>query len=147
MFTLARRVCCAFTLLAASLVPQSTREDGIRAMVRGDYLAAARIFRPLADEATPPDPVAQFFLAMLYETGRGVKADNGRACSLFLSAARHPHPFTEQAAAIASSLQDQLGGANSLLCVAEEHWQGGPPQSFVLAPVAHRTPAVVTAAR
>ena len=127
------RVICVVTLIATPAAAQSTTEDGIRAMLRGEYRAAARILRPLADEATPPDPVAQFFLAILYQTGQGVTGDMLRACSLFLSAARQPHPFAEQSAAIAAVLRDQLGGANSP-CYAEERWQGRPPQSFVLGP-------------
>ena len=55
------RLVCAFTLLPTSAAAQSTTEDGIRAMLRGEYQAAARILRPLADHAPQPDPVAQFF--------------------------------------------------------------------------------------
>jgi hypothetical protein len=44
------------------------------------------------------------------------------------------HAFSEQSAAIAASLWDQLGGGAHLLCVANESWQGGPPQSFSLGP-------------
>lgn len=133
MSRFAALLCCAFALLATTASAQSTTEDGIRAMVRGEYQAAGRILRPLANEATPPDPVAQFFLAILYQTGQGVTGDMVRACSMFLSAARQPHPFTEQSAAIAAVLRDQLGGPNSP-CIAEERWQGGPPQAFVLGP-------------
>ena len=123
---------CAL-LAATAASAQSTTEDGIRAVVRGEYQAAAQILRPLANEAIPPDPVAQFFMAILYQTGQGVTGDMLRACSLFLSAARQPHPFAEQSAAIAAVLRDQLGGTHAP-CYAEEHWQGGPPQSFVLGP-------------
>lgn len=129
MGTCARFV-CVFTLLATSAAAQSTTEDGIRAMLRGDYRAAARILRPLADDAARPDPVAQFFVAMLYDTGQGVERDEARACGLFLRAAGGAHPFSEQAAAIGAFKREQLGDAASLLCVAEESWQGGPPQSY-----------------
>ena len=70
---------CVWTLLATSVVAQSTTEDGIRAVLRGDDGAAARILRPLADATGRPDPVAQFFLAVLYETGQGVRPDLLRA--------------------------------------------------------------------
>jgi hypothetical protein len=123
---------CALVLLPAPAVAQSTAEDGIRAMLGGDYRAAARILRPLADDAA--DPVAQFFLAILYETGTGVSPDMGRACGLFLRSASRAHAFSEQSAAIAAVMQEQLGAGASLLCVADERWQGGPPQSFVLGP-------------
>ena len=131
MSTCARLV-CALTLLATPAAAQSTTEDGIRAMVRGDYQAAARILRPLADDAARPDPVAQFLLAILYDTGYG--GDNGRACGLFLRAATTANPFMEQSSTIGALLRDQLGGSASLMCVANEKWQGGPPQSFALGP-------------
>ena len=131
------RLVCAFTLLATSAAAQSTTEDGIRAMLGGEYQTAARILRPLADDAAQPDPVAQFFLAVLYDTGKGVRRDEARACGLFLRAARSAHPFSEQSAALAATRREQLGGLASLLCVADERWQGGPAQSFVLGP-SHR---------
>ncbi len=126
------RLMCVFTLLSMPAAAQSTTEDGIRAMLRGDYRAALQILRPLADDTTRPDPAAQFFLAVLYDTGHG--SDNGRACGLFLRAAARPNPFAAQAAARASLIREQLGSAASILCVADESWQGGPPQSFVLGP-------------
>lgn len=128
------RLLCVFTLLATSAAAQPTTEDGIRAMLRGDYRTAARILRPRADDAARPDPVAQFFLAFLYATGQGVTGDQGRACGLFLRAAGGAHPFSEQSSAIAAVMREQLGGGASLLCPANERWQGGPPQSFVLGP-------------
>lgn len=125
---------CVFTLLATRAAAQSTTEDGIRALLRGEYKTAARILRPLADDAAQPDPVAQFFLAFLYATGQGVGGDHARACGLFLRAGRRAHPFTEQSAAIATLMSEQFGGGASLFCVADESWQGGPPQSFALGP-------------
>ena len=121
-------------MLVAPAAAQSTTEDGIRAILRGDYQAAARILRPLADDAVRPDPVARFFLAFLYHTGRGVPFDHARACGLFLGAATRPNPFMEQSSAIVSVLQDQLGGVGSPFCAVDEGWYGGPPQSFVLGP-------------
>ena len=123
------------TLLTTPVAAQTTTEDGIRATLRGDYKAAARILRPLADDTTQPDPVAQFFLGILYQTGQGVTADLGRACGLFLRSSSRAHPFAEQSAAFATHLiQNELGDGARILCVADEHWQGGPPQSFVLGP-------------
>jgi len=128
-------VLCVLALFAtAAKAQQPTTEDGIRAVLRGDYQAAARVLRPLADDEAKPDPVAQFFLAILYETGQGVPADLGRACSLFLRAGMREQPFSGQSAAIAAYMRDQLGGGASLLCVADERWRGGPPQSFDLGP-------------
>jgi len=128
------RSVCVVMVLAAPAAAQTTTEDGIRAMLSGDHPAALRILRPLADDAAHPDPVAQFFLAVLYETGQGVRNDMQRACGLFLRSAAHAHPFAEQSAAIAANMQQQLGDGASMLCVANERWQGGPPLSFDLGP-------------
>ena len=65
-------VVCALVLLAMPAAAQTTTEDGIRAVLRGEYQAAARILRPLASDRTQPDPVAQFFLAVLHGTDKGV---------------------------------------------------------------------------
>jgi hypothetical protein len=118
--------------LAAPAVAQSTTEDGIRAVLSGDYPAAVRILRPLADDSSRPDPAAQFFLAILYETGHA--GDRLRACTLFLRAAQQPNPFARQSAAIAADIRNQLGPGASRLCIEHEGWQGGPPPLFVLGP-------------
>src|SRR5688572_16755976 len=47
---------CVLTLVAAPAAAQSTTEDGIRAFVGGDYQAAGRILKPLADDPARPDP-------------------------------------------------------------------------------------------
>ncbi len=127
-------VLCVLALFAPAAAGQSTTEDGIRAVLRGDYQAAARVLRPLADDEARPDPVAQFFLAILYETGQGVPADMGRACRLFQRSSTREHPFSEQSAAVAAIIRDQLGGAASPLCVTDNRWRGGPSQSFALGP-------------
>jgi hypothetical protein len=119
-------------VLATPVAAQSTTEDGIRATLGGDYKTAARILKPLADDAVKPDPVAQFFLAILYDTGKGVRANLGRACALFLRSATRAHPFSEQAAAIGASMREQFGSGAALECVVDERWQGGPPLTFVL---------------
>jgi hypothetical protein len=122
------------TLLACPAAAQSTTEDGIRAALQGNYQAAGRILRPLADDPARPDPVAQFFLAILYNSGLGVQGDMGRACALFLRSSAASHPFSEQAAGIAAHMRELLGDGASMMCVAEERWRGGPPQSFSLGP-------------
>jgi hypothetical protein len=127
-------VLSVLALFAPAAAGQSATEDGIHAMLRGEYRVAARVLRPLADDEARPDPVAQFFLAILYEIGQGVPPDSGRACSLFLRSGMREHPFSEQSAAIAARMADELGDGASLECVAEERWRGGPPQSFVLGP-------------
>lgn len=133
MHTCARLV-CVLTLIATPAAGQSTTEDGIRAMLHGDYATATRILRPLADDPgrPDPDPVAQFFLAILHDTGH--TGNNARACGLFLRVAAGANPFSDQAAALATAIRDEFGSWASLWCVAEESWRGGPPQSFVLGP-------------
>lgn len=126
------RLAFLLTLVATPAAAQSTTDDGIRAMLRGDYRAAVRILRPLADDTTRPDPVAQFFLGILHDTGHPM--DIGRACSLLLRAATPTDPFAHQSAAIADLIREEAGGAAPLLCVAEESWQGGAPRAFVLGP-------------
>ena len=126
------RLICAFVLLATPAAAQSTTEDGVRAMLRGDYPTALRILRPLADATTHPDPAAQFFLAVLTDTGH--TGDNQRACGLFLRAAGHPNPFAAQSAALAAVVRDQLGDGASFFCIEDEGWQGGPPLTFTVGP-------------
>jgi hypothetical protein len=128
------RVVCMLTLLAAPAAAQSPTEDGIRAVLRGDYEAAARILKPLADDHARPDPIAQFFLAILYHTGQGVVRDEFRACGLFLRSAAREHPFSQQSAALADFAQQLLGDGAPRFCVQDERWQGGPPVSFQLGP-------------
>jgi Uncharacterized enzyme of heme biosynthesis len=126
------RAICVFTLLATPAAAQSTTEDGMRAMVRGDYPTALRILRPIADDPAHPDPVAQFLLGILTDTGH--TGNNTRACGLFLRAASRPNPFAEQSAALAAAARDLLGDGASFFCIAEEGWQGGGPLTFTLGP-------------
>lgn len=123
----------AFALMANAAAGQSNTEAGIRAVLRGDRRTAVRILQPLADDAAHPDPVAQFFLALAYES-KGPGGDNERACGLFLRAARQEGPFAELSAALAFFIRQRELGDAPMMCVADEHWQGGPPQSFVLGP-------------
>jgi hypothetical protein len=120
---------CLSTVLATPISAQSTTEDGIRAVLRGEYQTAARILRPLAGDPARPDPVAQFFFAVLYASGQGVPEDALRACILFAGSATRKHPFSAQAAASATRLRAGFLGFPS--CVADS-WQNGPPQSFLL---------------
>jgi hypothetical protein len=124
---------CVLTLLAMPAAAQSSTEDGIRAVLRGDYHAAVRILRPLAEDAARPDPVAQFFLAVLYDSGH-VGGSNARACGLFRRAAVMTNPFSAQSSQLAAALRDELGGGASRFCDPDESWQGGPAQSFALGP-------------
>ena len=78
---------------------QTTTADGVAALARGDYQRAAEILKPIAEDSQTSDVAAQFFMAGLYETGRGVAADPVRACALYVRAAsQHEHPFGSEAA-------------------------------------------------
>jgi hypothetical protein len=81
---------------AADIAGQTTTADGVAALARGDYQRAAEILKPIAEETD--DPAAQFFMAGLYEAGRGVPADPLRACALYVRAAsKTDHPFGQEA--------------------------------------------------
>ena len=130
------RVCAAvvcFALAASAASGQSNTEAGIRAVLRGDRQTAVRILRPLAEDDAHPDPVAQFFLALAYDSN-GRAGDNERACGLFLRAASQGGPFAEVSAALALFIRQRELGDAPMMCVADERWQGGPPQVFVLGP-------------
>ena len=68
------------TVLALAVVaPDADAADfntGLQAFNRNDYKAAENIFTELAKKG---DGDAQFFLAMLYKDGRGVKRDRAKA--------------------------------------------------------------------
>jgi hypothetical protein len=132
---------CRCSLLAAALVlipsfagAQATREDGIRALVLGNYEAAVRILRPLAENTPQPDPVAQFFMAILYDTGRGVQRNSSRACGLFLDAVKPANPFMEQSSQLSNLAREQFGPMASQVCVSGATWREVPPATFTLGP-------------
>ena len=51
---------------------QTGTADGVAALARGDYQRAAEILKPIAEDWLSNDTAAQFFMAGLYQTGRGV---------------------------------------------------------------------------
>jgi hypothetical protein len=115
----------------------TTTADGVQAILRGDYQTAVRILRPLADEDGPqPDPLAQFFMATLYESGQGVGRNSMRACGLYLSAARPPNPLVNQSLELARAIQSGLGPFAGRLCASAsvDRWRVGPSASFTLGP-------------
>ena len=86
---------------------QSTTADGIRALARGDAAAAGRILQPMA-EGSEPDPLAQFFLATMYDTGSGVVRDHIRACGLYVKSATRTNPLSRQAILLSDGDPDEL---------------------------------------
>ncbi len=121
-------------LLPSLAHAQTTRDDAIGALARGDYEAAARILRPLADNAGQPDPAAQFLLAILYDTGRGVARDGSRACGLFLDAVKPANPFMQPASQLSNVAREELGPAASMMCVEGAVWADNPPVVLTLGP-------------
>jgi hypothetical protein len=132
-----RLVCLAlaFVMLVRSPASaQTTTADGLAAMLAGDYASAARIFRPLAEDAASPDPLATFFLAMLYHGGRGVHRDEFHACGLFLRAAVPENPFSAQSLTLARAIhQDHPLGIEECTMVRDFRWNRPSDATFMLA--------------
>lgn len=74
--------------LAAAPVLADTVEQGWQAYENGDFATALTVFAPLAEDG---DAAAQFYLARLYDTGRGVDVDPDRALAWYRRAAVQGH--------------------------------------------------------
>jgi hypothetical protein len=85
-----RRAFCGVIVIAtvtASTARAQTTADGVAAFLQGDYQRAAEILQPIAERfPLLDDGTAQFFMARMYETGRGVQVDRLRACVLYMRA-------------------------------------------------------------
>ena len=92
-------ICAAVIAIlpAAAAVAQNGRDDGIKAFMRGDYVEAARILGPLAEDAQSPDQTARLIIGMLNDSGYAGQGGTSRACVLYGAAAATPGPFTEPA--------------------------------------------------
>jgi len=95
----------ALVILYPSLVnaQPSATADGARALIRGGTHTAIRVLTPLA-EAASPDPLAQFFLGMAYQSLPGIE-NKAFACQLFKRASVAANPLAPQAEAMAASFQ------------------------------------------
>jgi hypothetical protein len=77
---------------------QTGTADGVAALARGDYQRAVEILKPIAEDWRTHDAAAQFFMAGLYEAGRGVPVDPLRACALYMRAVlKYDNPFGREA--------------------------------------------------
>lgn len=86
------------TIVAAAVSAQNGTADGVAALARGDYQRAVEILKPIAEDWRSEDTAAQFFMAGLYESGRGVPADPVRACALYARVgSKYDSPFGRQA--------------------------------------------------
>ncbi|MGD9953405.1 MAG: tetratricopeptide repeat protein [Burkholderiales bacterium] len=76
--------CLVLALAATAPAGAGDLEAGVAAARRGDYGAALREWRPLAEAGNPH---AQFNLGLLYENGLGVPADGAEAARWYRRAA------------------------------------------------------------
>lgn len=130
------RIALAFVFAPTIVAAQTTTSDGVQAFLRGDYEAASRILKPLAEGTSQPDPIAQFFLASLYDSGRGVARNRLRACSLYASAASPASPLTRQALDIVQTIGESWAAAPAAAAVCAPvnilPWVEASPASFTL---------------
>jgi len=73
---------------AHALADADTLERGIAAYEVGAYVAAYEELKPHAEDG---NPVAQYYLARMYDSGYGVDTDREKAFALFESAAKQGH--------------------------------------------------------
>ena len=129
-------IALAVLFTPTSVVAQTTTFDGVQALLRGDYEVAVRILKPLGEGTSQPDPVAQFFLALLYESGRGVGRDELRACSLYASAAAATSPLASLSHEIFQRIAGSYAGApaSASVCAPANTlpWGDASPVSFAL---------------
>lgn len=78
----------AFTALIASVPAWADFQAGLDAYQKGDYVAAAKEWQPLAEQG---DPAAQYNLGLLYLDGRGVPQSPAQAVSWFRRAAEQDY--------------------------------------------------------
>jgi hypothetical protein len=79
-------------LLASTLPAFADFQAGVDAYQKGDYVGAAKEWRPLADEG---DAVAQYNLALLYLDGHGVPQSDAEAVNWFRRAAEQDNTLAQ----------------------------------------------------
>ncbi|MET4492098.1 tetratricopeptide repeat protein [Bradyrhizobium sp. LA7.1] len=89
-----KRAITAIVLVSvfAAPVAAGTFEDAVDAHARGDYAKALRLIRPLANDG---DAAAQYNLALMYMTGRGVQQDYAVAAIWLRKAAEQGYAFAQ----------------------------------------------------
>lgn len=108
----------ALVMSGALVGTESRTAEGVDAFARGDYQQAAEILKPIAESWASRDHVAEFFMGMLYESGRGVAADQRRACALYIrSSLDGSGPFGPQAQALVFAQQRTLSREDFDECV------------------------------
>jgi len=91
------RIVLAFALIAASSLASADMGAAMKAYEAGDYEAAAREFRPLADA---DNAEAQYRLGLMYDGGMGVAADAKAALEWFQKAAAEGHAEAQRVVGI-----------------------------------------------
>ena len=119
-------VCGLLAVLACSVSAQGSRDEGIKALLRGDYAEAVRVLSPLAEDTRPGDHTAQFLMALLYDSGTGLSPNRIRACALAAAAAATGGPFAEQATQLAQALREESEGT-ARLCRGDDAWRTKAP--------------------
>ncbi len=115
------RVFCGVILIAmsAGTARAQTTADGVAAFRDGDYQRAAEILRPIAERfPVLDDGTAQFVMAQMYETGRGVLVDPVRACALYLRASLDAtSPSNEERIEIGQRFRASLSAQQNDECI------------------------------
>lgn len=76
------------TLLFGTAATAASLDDGVRAFRNGQFATAFHVLSPLARQG---ETEAQFFVAVMYDLGRGVTPDHERALRLYERAAEKGH--------------------------------------------------------
>ena len=110
-------LCIAFLVLAAPVAAQSVG-DGIDAWQKGDFAAAVKIWRPLAEAG---DPDAAFNVGQAYRLGRGVPISLAAAQTWLLRAATKDHLDAQSTLGLLLfDSGNRLGGLRWLKTAAEK---------------------------
>jgi len=75
---------CVLSLCPVALGAAGPYDDGVRAFVRGDYITALRLWRPLAEQG---NATAQYLIGHMYDWGLGVPQDYAVAVEWYRKAA------------------------------------------------------------
>lgn len=121
------------TACPAAATSQTSTDHGLQSLIRGDYEAAVRILRPLAEDVSAPDPLAQFFVAALYRYGVGVPVNLLRACGLSHAAAASL-PVLHALKLADNVLQDVPELVNECRTAPGDAWRTPDPVAFTLEP-------------
>jgi hypothetical protein len=134
---------CQLLTIPVAAGAQTTTADGVQALLRGDYGTATRILKPLAD-APDPDPTAQFFTALAYDSGLGLPRFDFRSCRYYLDAVKPANPFMTASAALGDSIRQRMPPAAVEFCSGPVPFPDPPPNPAG-APVAAVGPEVARA--